>query len=64
MPVMCPICRHSQRFKIDQDLRAGRPLRHVADEVGLPIRALRHHHRQHVVEPEVGHPACQAQAVG
>jgi hypothetical protein len=43
MQAMCSACRHSQRSRTDQDLRAGRDLRSLSDEFGLRTGALRHH---------------------
>jgi hypothetical protein len=48
MQSMCPICRHSQRCAIDENLRAGGDLRPLADEFGVRITALRYHRDEHV----------------
>jgi hypothetical protein len=45
---MCPISRHSQRPSIDENLRAGRDLRTLADEFGVRTGALRYHRDEHV----------------
>jgi hypothetical protein len=45
---LCCVCESSQRASIDDHLRYGRDLRSLADEVGLPTRALRHHRDAHV----------------
>ena len=50
MQPMCAICRHSQRQTIDQNLRAGRDLRTLADEFGVRASALRHHRDAHVLQ--------------
>jgi hypothetical protein len=41
MQSMCAICRHSQRTSIDENLRAGRDLRTLADEFGVRTTSLR-----------------------
>jgi hypothetical protein len=45
---MCLVCESSVRATVDEELRRGRDLRSLADEVGLPTRALRAHRDEHV----------------
>jgi len=49
MPQTCTICRHAEREKIDADLVAGMPLRHIASQTRTSTGALQRH-RCHIAD--------------
>ncbi len=65
MPRLCEICRHPKARQIDQLLKGGATLRHLATKFGLTPSGLSRHKKNHLQvshRPEL--PAAEATSFG
>jgi hypothetical protein len=50
MRTFCGVCVSSQQALIDRSLLAGESLATLSADYGLPVRELRHHRDEHVLQ--------------
>jgi hypothetical protein len=50
MPTFCSVCASSQQALIDRRLLAGESLGTLSADYGLPVRELRYHRDEHVLQ--------------